>query len=386
MKIKTVLDYENLFTHCSLAGTTGSGKTTYMKAIIQDVLVVHKNNNILFIDGKNDHNLKESLESIALNNDYKFLYFSNAINSESNFNYHCLQNKSFMEIKEIINRLRMKDISNVSLGANYYLTQSNKLLFLIVKMLLNNQIDVSWKNLDFYCNKNNLKTIILDEYKSEMYSFNDDTYNDALAFIRSFSEEYKSTSNDMSLNTILKNSSNQIILISLDLLSYPTTSKQLAQAICLDLRQSIRYKTCDLFCFLDEFGSYINQDLKTILEQGRSYKVSLILAYQSLAQIDKDNFKNIVFDNTNNWFIFHMKHEESIKEMVAIFGIRSGLEFNYSLNLKNKNMVNKYVGVRQANMNVVAVNDVKNLKPLECFIKTVKEPGYLSMGIELENK
>jgi type IV secretory pathway TraG/TraD family ATPase VirD4 len=80
----------------------------------------------------------------------------------------------------------------------------------------------------------------------------------------------------------------------------PNYSNDLAHAVCLDLRQSIKNKEGDLFIILDEFGSYINSDLKTILEQGRSYHTSLILAYQSLAQINFKNFKNIIFDNTNN--------------------------------------------------------------------------------------
>ena len=177
-------------------------------------------------------------------------------------------------------------------------------------------------------------------------------------------------------------STNNIILFSLNFLNLPNYSNDLAHAICLDLRQSINNKFGDLFIVLDEFGSYINSDLKIILEQGRSYRTGLILAYQSLAQINFKNFKSIVFDNTNNWFIFNNKHEASLKELSSLFGYKQVLNYSYSLNLNNDSDYYSNIHLKNAETYYVSCDEIRNLKPLECFIKTNKEPRFLSLDVE----
>ena len=134
MKIKQVLAYEDLFTHCSLIGATGSGKTSYMLSIIRNIILAEdKTNNIVFIDGKNDQELITKLKELAKNYDYDFHLFDNDHYHNSNFDYCYFENKSYLQIKEIILKLRMKDLNNISMGANYYFNQvNNYLCFLVI--------------------------------------------------------------------------------------------------------------------------------------------------------------------------------------------------------------------------------------------------------------
>ena len=380
MKIKEVIDYKDLFTHCSLIGATGSGKTSYILAIIKNIILENSNNNLVFIDGKNDLNLTKKLKDLAKQYNYDFYFFDNDNHHNNNFDYCYFENKTYMQIKEIILRLRTKELSNSSMGATYYFNQVNNYLFFIINLLMKNNIKITWKNLKEYSNYSQLK--ILEEFNEEEYQlFNYQIILDALNFINQY-EEIENNNFGVSLNSILS-SSNNIILFSLNFLSLPNYSNDLAHAVCLDLRQSIKNKDGDLFIILDEFGSYINSDLKTILEQGRSYHTSLILAYQSLAQINFKNFKNIIFDNTNNWFIFNNKHENSLKELSLLFGYKQILNYSYSLDLNHDNKyINNNIHLRNDETYYVSPDEIKNLKPLECFIKTIKEPRFLSLSID----
>ena len=384
MIITQVLDYFNLFTHCNLIGTTGSGKTTYLLAIIKDLIMEHRNNNLIFIDGKNDPDLVIKLQDLCNQYHYNFHHYRNDENDHGNFTYDYLHNKSYSEIKEIILRLRAKDISSVSLGANYYFEKTNNLLFLIVRSLIYSKVDVSWTNILNYCNKKNLYEILNKDLDYHEYaSFDLNVYSDAITFIKKNCEQHLSDENLHSVKELI-NTSNNVILFSLDFLSSQEESKQLAQAICIDIRQSIKYKHHDLFCCLDEFGSYINSDLQSLITQGRSYHVSMILSYQSLGQLNKPEFKNIIFDNTNNWFVFNVKHEQSAKELALLFGMTKSYDLGYKVNLTNDEIVANTASLKQTDTYAVSPNEIKMLLPMQCFIKTLKVPRFFSKGIDKE--
>ncbi|MBO6072763.1 type IV secretory system conjugative DNA transfer family protein [bacterium] len=143
MKIKEVIDYKDLFTHCSLIGATGSGKTSYILAIIKNIILENSNNNLVFIDGKNDLNLTKKLKDLAKQYNYDFYFFDNDNHHNNNFDYCYFENKTYMQIKEIILRLRTKELSNSSMGATYYFNQVNNYLFFIINLLMKNNIKIT---------------------------------------------------------------------------------------------------------------------------------------------------------------------------------------------------------------------------------------------------
>lgn len=73
-KINEYLDIKNFFTHCLIQGTTGSGKTTLMYAILEGAL--RQGLGGIFIDGKGDINTERDLQKLADAYGKKLVVFS----------------------------------------------------------------------------------------------------------------------------------------------------------------------------------------------------------------------------------------------------------------------------------------------------------------------
>lgn len=73
-KINEYLDIKNFFTHCLIQGTTGSGKTTLMYAILEGAL--RQGLGGIFIDGKGDVNTERDLQKLADAYGKKLVVFS----------------------------------------------------------------------------------------------------------------------------------------------------------------------------------------------------------------------------------------------------------------------------------------------------------------------
>ena len=97
-------------------------------------------------------------------------------------------------------------------------------------------------------------------------------------------------------------------------------------------------------------------------------------------------YQYIIFDNTNNWFIFNVKHEQSAKELALLFGMTKSYDLGYKVNLTNDELVANTASLKQTDTYAVSPNEIKMLLPMQCFIKTLKVPRFFSKGIDKVNE
>lgn len=90
------------------------------------------------------------------------------------------------------------------------------------------------------------------------------------------------------------------------------------------------------FLYIDEFQIVANKGFSDILEQGRSYRVSAILATQTMAEIKKgpdgEAFLHSVLANTRNKVVLAGAHYEDAKYFEEAFGSKKQWKTSYSEN------------------------------------------------------
>lgn len=76
--------------------------------------------------------------------------------------------------------------------------------------------------------------------------------------------------------------------------------------------------------YIDEFQNYVNDDIKTILNEGRKYRIYLHLASQTVGQEMSLSIKRAVAGNTNIKIVGENKDPETWKATAEFLGIEKG--------------------------------------------------------------
>lgn len=96
------------------------------------------------------------------------------------------------------------------------------------------------------------------------------------------------------------------------------------QAYSADRDRGAEPKTCDIFAFIDEFGSLVYDEFINFIDKARSSRIGITLAHQSLGNLEKTHlsrsFRKEVFDNCATKFILSIVDVETQKYFKEVIG------------------------------------------------------------------
>lgn len=111
---------------------------------------------------------------------------------------------------------------------------------------------------------------------------------------------------------------------------------------------------------IDEFQVYVNKSMEKLLNQGRSYCVSLYLATQNLSAINIDKeFFGIIMGNTRTKIVFPGVNPEDEKYFKSLFGTRTKPEYEL-----NRTKVGQITSLKDGGSDNYTLND----KPKENIV------------------
>lgn len=96
------------------------------------------------------------------------------------------------------------------------------------------------------------------------------------------------------------------------------------QAYSADRDRGAEPKTCDIFAFIDEFGSLVYDEFINFIDKARSSRIGITLAHQSLGNLEKSHlsksFRKEVLDNCATKFILSIVDVETQKYFKEVIG------------------------------------------------------------------
>ncbi|HWH07245.1 MAG TPA: DUF87 domain-containing protein, partial [Candidatus Paceibacterota bacterium] len=129
------------------------------------------------------------------------------------------------------------------------------------------------------------------------------------------------------------------------------------------------------YLYIDEFQNITTDSIPGILSEARKYKLSLTIAHQFLAQVD-EKIRNAVFGNVGSMAVFRVGEDDGeffAKQFAPVF---SALDF---VNIENRNAYVRMLahGIPQRPFNIKTINLEKgNLDQID----DLRELSYLSYG------
>jgi len=383
--------------HTCLIGTTGSGKTITLYNFVYDAL--QKNKPIIYITAKYDQEDIKKFTELCNSFKRKSRVFS--LNGDNRYNPFV--NSTPTEIVDKI--IGMFDFSD-----DYYKSSSTRFLQLLVSLMQELNIAITLHNIVDYSSLNgfnltkeeaskNIKTdFSLDDddiFKvSELKETAQKPINDnAMTMYKRLKEmdkkSYSGFINRLSvlvegdLKNIFKETefnidyaiaNNEAVIFSLDSLAYQEQARQFGRLLVNDLKPAISHHqqrgSKPVGLFFDEFNVFVSHEIVDVINKSRSAGIQALIAFQSLADIDKidPNLTRQIIQNCNS-LIVHAQNEAKDAETLAnTFGTFETIEKTYSEALEDNKSAN--ASVRKVREFTVHPDEIKRLKTGECFIKT----------------
>jgi len=366
--------------HTFLIGSTGSGKTTCALNFIESCAV--RNIGCIVIDGKAQGDVKQFCQEMSRRYNKPFFCFD--INDPSSSGYNPLQNcapNNYTSYKDML--INLSDWSD-----DYYKRCSGDYLQTVLVVLLNAKKQLDFKTLSSYLPPAKLFElsstlgIPKDELETVASMQERSNYEGFWGFHRRISElvgsNYGRLFSEASgrqmidLFTSLQNDDAPIILFSLNFLGAPDASFMAARMIISDIKiVAERLNTAGshnpVFCICDEAGRYFNRAATEALALLRSYNFHLVVATQSLADIDlvDPTLAESIMTNTNTLICLKINSATEADRLAKRFGTHTIAEHTMRVSQ------GQHTGESSMRYNegyIVHPNDLKELTPFTAYV------------------
>ena len=354
------------YLHSLILGPTGSGKTSQilLKMLYQDIM---KNQCVIVIDPKGDFAMRAYAMGVLSKNPVQYFdptdpdcpYFNPLDGPETQVaetlvtTFHMLSPESNSYFETLNTTLLDRGVKALKRIEAVYTNpatgiSSRPATFITLNELLNN---TSNKGRELINELRNIPTLTDEErrenleiaewFLNEYYKDRSKTYDDASNVRNQINKliqnEYlrkvlnpASGKSDINFDEIIEKQ--QRIAINTAQGALEERGRYLGLFLILSIQAAIFRRKGDEFtrtpCFLyiDEFQTYANNSFGTILEQGRSYRVGVVLATQSRARIktamgrDGEGFLETVSTNARNVIVFPGCSVDDNKYYSQLFG------------------------------------------------------------------
>lgn len=366
--------------HTFVIGSTGSGKTTCLLNFIESCAV--RNTGCIVIDGKAQGDVKQFCLELAKQHNRPFFCFD--INDPMSCGYNPLINcvpNNYTSYKDLL--INLSDWSD-----DYYKRCSGDYLQTVLVVLLNAGKRLDFKTLCTYLPPAKLFELASalripgDELEAIASMQERSNYEGFRGFQRRISElvgsNYGRLFNEASgrqmidLFTSLQNDEAPIILFSLNFLGAPDASFMAARMIISDIKiVGERLNAAGfheaVFCVCDEAGRYFNRAAAEALALLRSYNFHLVVATQSLADIDKvdSTLAESIMTNTNPLVCLKINSANEADRLAKRFGTHQAAE--YTMRVSDGQHTGES-SLRYNESYIVHPNDLKGLTPHTAYV------------------
>jgi type IV secretory pathway TraG/TraD family ATPase VirD4 len=366
--------------HTFLIGSTGSGKTTCALNFIESCAV--RNIGCIVIDGKAQGDVKQFCLEMA--RQYSKPFFCFDINDPCSSGYNPLRNcapNNYTSYKDML--INLSDWSD-----DYYKRCSGDYLQTVLVLLLNAKKQLDFKTLSSYLPPAKLFELASklgipqDELETIASMQERSNYEGFRGFHRRISELVGSNYGRLfietggrqmiDLFTSLQNGDAPIILFSLNFLGAPDASFMAARMIISDIkivaeRLNAAGSHNPVFCICDEAGRYFNRAATEALALLRSYNFHLVVATQSLADIDlvDPTLAESIMTNTNTLICLKINSATEADRLAKRFGTHTVAEHTMRV---SQGQHTGESSMRYNESYIVHPNDLKELTPFTAYI------------------
>jgi hypothetical protein len=375
-----VLPERETVCHTFLIGSTGSGKTTCALNFIESCAV--RNIGCIVIDGKAQGDVKQFCSELARLHNKPFFCFD--INDPCSNGYNPLKNcapNNYTSYKDML--INLSDWSD-----DYYKRCSGDYLQTVLVVLLNAKKQLDFKTLGTYlppaklCELASTLGIPKDELETIASMQERSNYEGFRGFHRRINElvgsNYGRLFNEapgrqmIDLFTSLQNEDAPIILFSLNFLGAPDASFMAARMIISDIKiVAERLNTAGfqkpVFCICDEAGRYFNRAAAEALALLRSYNFHLVVATQSLADIDlvDPTLAESIMTNTNTLICLKINSAMEADRLAKRFGTHTVAEHTIRV---SQGQHTGESSMRYNESYIVHPNDLKGMIPHTAYV------------------
>lgn len=183
-----------------------------------------------------------------------------------------------------------------------------------------------------------------------------------------------------------------VVLISLDSLRYPETSRQIGRLMVNDIKAAVSYfgdpersgyKGHQKVAFIiDEFNVLAGHEIIDLINKGRSFGIECLLSFQSLADIDKiegdDALRRQIIQNCNTLIVQKQNDPKDADELAKVFGTRDSIETTYQADTMGT--MTGLGTVKQVKEFKVSPDEIKNLSVGRAYVKTLDWYGRIMVN------
>lgn len=346
---------EKLKQHTLIVGGTGYGKTTTALTIINQ-LKNKLNQKIIIIDGKGDEDLIDKIKTIDNN---AFIW---SIGCDNVYNPLATKNNVILADK-IMSLFNFSEAHYQAIAHNY--------LLLLIKILINKSIPITFENIVKYFPIKQLKKLV-DKHENEydvLKSFIENE-NDIKGLQHRLNVYLQQLGSSLGSENSLDNltAKHDIILFSLNSFKYPELASNVGKLIIQDVKEfaTIKPKEQVVNLVLDEFNVFATDAVINLINKSRSFNYQCFLCFQTLKDLDinNTNIADIIFGNTANIIAHKIKDPNTAEYLAKIFGTRTNEKITKQFDKENKTGKGS---IREVEEYIVHPNDLKNLKTGEIY-------------------
>lgn len=379
--------------HIFVAGTTGSGKTTYLLNYI--LLTIQQSDEVYILSGKNGTNDSRSLLNITkrIAARYGRTMYTVSLNAEeeSRQPYNPLDGMSPTEAADAL-----VEISEYT--EPHYKACTSAWIKAVCECLCAAEIPLSIASIcDFYDYEDFMQLLamlvesrtISKEKQQEYWKLKGIAQEAALSksryvdLILGDGASFFGGPEHKGINASMARDKEAIFFADLDSFKYTDYTRAIGKLFIHDVRHMIATQRPDGWrrvIIMDELGAYATEQLMPIFAQARSQGFQIIVATQSIADLSavSESFAERVLENCGQYVVMRLNSAADAETMANIIGTKASVETTHKSagilldadGAGTKKVVREYK---------VSPDTIKELPPLHAILYDKQEPANIKM-------
>lgn len=369
--------------HCLVVGASGSGKTVTIGNIVESA--VNRKIPLIFVDGKGDTDLHDSVKEYCASNGVNFQGLSGTDDDSSVYNP--LSTGDFTSKKDRIIALREWSEDHYRILAEGYLQTAFKVL-----EAADIEVDIVSlsKNLD-YENLIMLAREIGNDDLLEELAKKEDAVKQISSLVAEIDNLAGSAAGELldcssgrpiiKMRNVIDNGG--VAMFSINSLQFPQFSSTLGKLVINDIKalcgDQLKLKSNKPFyVILDEFSAFAGDQTEKLINMGRGAGAMTILGTQTLSDLDdvSPSFAGKIIGSVNTFIVHSLNNSDDAERTAAIFGTRRTSELTHQIGQAGTTGTGS---LRSTRKYFVHPDDIKSLDVGEAYVysKTDKQEPRL---------
>lgn len=379
--------------HLIVVGRSGRGKTETVCAIASEA--ARLGIPIVYVDGKNDRSVQKLLAEIAAARSRNFHLFD-AMRPEISCAYDAFKNRNITTQKDLVIGLRAMwtephyktkagAFAQVTFEVLRYGAVDADLHTFARNLSVNSLLALARRLPDKEGGYDRIKKKILNRRKDETAAVDSLLAEVSVLTDAHFGELLDVHAARLSQRPILNladaRKGGEIVYFGLPALSYPDAAAKLAALVIGDLKASLPDSETQWLLIFDEFSIFASAATLNLINQGRTYRASAVLATQSFSDFltsDSKAFLRQVVGSANTFLVHELTDPEDAELAAALFGTKFATQYTAQI---VDSLLTGSASAKGVYEFKVHPDQVKNLGLGEVFVLNKDKPGEVSHAL-----